>query len=237
VSALDPELVEKLVLANHILYRHGVLDAWGHISVRDPVDPSRFWMTCDRAPALVTAEDIIEYDADSEPIDAGGRRVFLERFIHGEAYRARPDVNAVIHSHSPEIIAFGVSETPLRPITQVAGFLEDGAPVFDLHEVDPTPNLLIVNREQAAAVAERLGAAAIVLLRGHGEVTVASSVELLVWRAYYANLNARQLRQALSLGPVRYLTPEEARFASENVPPGKGMQRIWGLWCHELRTR
>jgi HCOMODA/2-hydroxy-3-carboxy-muconic semialdehyde decarboxylase len=237
MSEHDPELRDKLVVANRVLSRHGVLDAWGHVSARDPHNRDHFWMTRDRAPALVTEVDIMEFDADAEPIDPAGREVFIERVIHGEIYRARPDVMAVVHSHSPEIIPFGVTETPLRAITQVAGFLRDGVPVFDLADVDDTPNLLIVNRQQAAALATCLGDRGMVLLRGHGEVTVANSIELAVWRAFYGNLNARQLRQALSLGPVRYLSEPEASFAEQNVPPGTKMRRIWDLWKHEAAVR
>ena len=117
---VDPALIDDLVAASRILALHGVLDAWGHVSMRHPNNPDRYLMSCARAAGLVTAGDIMEFDINSDPVDQQGRRMFLERYIHGEAYKARPDVNAVVHSHSPTVVPFSVTEEPLRAISSVA---------------------------------------------------------------------------------------------------------------------
>src|SRR5712691_9032091 len=128
---VDPALIDALVAASRILAKHGVLDAWGHVSMRHPKNPERYLLSRARAPALVSAEDIMEFDINSDPVDQQGRRMFLERYIHGEAFRARPDVNAVVHSHSPTVIPFTVTDEPLRAVSSVASFLACGCSVFD----------------------------------------------------------------------------------------------------------
>jgi HCOMODA/2-hydroxy-3-carboxy-muconic semialdehyde decarboxylase len=129
---LDSALIDDLVAANRILVDQGVLDGYGHVSVRHPADPQRYLMSRSIAPELVTAADVMEYDLDSNPVDARGRTTYLERFIHGEVYRARPDVRAVVHDHSPSVIPFGVSTAPLRPLYHMSAFLGGGVPVFDI---------------------------------------------------------------------------------------------------------
>src|SRR5262249_15844828 len=129
-------VIEDLVAANRILANEGVLDAYGHVSIRHPSHPSRYLLSRSRAPVLVTAEDIVEYDLDSVPIDARGRASVLERFIHGEVYKVRPDVGAVIHSHSPAVIPFSVTEVPMRPLYHQSTFLYGGVPVWDIRDVD-----------------------------------------------------------------------------------------------------
>ncbi len=129
---LDSALIDDLVAANRILVDQGVLDGYGHVSVRRPADPQRYLMSRSIAPELVTATDVMEYDLDSNPVDARGRATYLERFIHGEVYRARPDVKAIVHDHSPSVIPFGVSTVPLRPLYHMSAFLGGGVPVFDI---------------------------------------------------------------------------------------------------------
>jgi HCOMODA/2-hydroxy-3-carboxy-muconic semialdehyde decarboxylase len=135
--------VEELVLANRILNDRGVLDAYGHVSIRHPADPNRYLMARAIAPGLVTAEDIMEFDLDSNPVDRRGRSLFVERFIHGEAYKARPDVNAVIHTHSAGVIPFSVTQTLLRPVIHNASFLHVGVPVWEIRDAGGTTNMLV----------------------------------------------------------------------------------------------
>ena len=135
---VDPALIEDLVAANRILADEGVLDAYGHVSIRHPNEPNRYLMSRSLAPILVTASDIMEYDLESNPIDPKDRRSVIERFIHGEIYKLRPDVNAVIHSHSPAVIPFGVTQAPMRPVAHVASFLWVGVPVWDSRDA-PDP--------------------------------------------------------------------------------------------------
>jgi Class II Aldolase and Adducin N-terminal domain len=158
---VDPALIEDLVAANRILAEEGVLDAYGHVSIRHPGNPDRYLMSRSLAPILVTAGDIIEYDLDSNPIDPKDRRSVLERFIHGEIYKARPDANAVIHSHSPAVVPFGVTQVPMRPVIHVAAFLWVGVPVWDIRDTgDPSSAALLVrNGPLGKSLAARLGRA------------------------------------------------------------------------------
>ena len=138
---VDPAVIDDLVAASRILARHGVLDAWGHVSIRHPANPERYLLSRARAPALVSAEDIMEFDLNSNPVDQRDRRAFLERFIHGQAYRARADVNAVVHSHSPTMIPFSVTGEPLKAISHIASFLVNEVPVWEIRERRHHPGL------------------------------------------------------------------------------------------------
>jgi ribulose-5-phosphate 4-epimerase/fuculose-1-phosphate aldolase len=227
------EAIADLVAANHILAKLGVLDGFGHVTVRHPGNPQRYLMSRSLAPALVAADDIMEYDLDSNPIDARGRSASIERFIHGEIYKLRPDVNAVVHSHSPTVIPFSVSKTPLRPLYHVAGFLSPAVPVYDPRATVGMSHLLIVNRQLGKALAETLGGNSVVLIRGHGNAVVAANVGLVTFRAVYTEVNARLLLQARTLdGPITFLDPEEAAKADEVHQRVYG--REWELWKREL---
>jgi len=209
---VDPGLIEDLVAASRILAKHGVLDAWGHVSIRHPKNPERYLLSRARAPALVAADDIMEFDLESNPVDQRDRRMFLERFIHGSAYRARPDVNAVVHSHSPTVIPFTVTDEPLKAISHIASFLADGCPCFEIRDVGLTRGLLVTNNKQGAALAKVLGDKSVALMRGHGNLVVAPDVQRAVHRALYTEVNARQLATALSFKrPIKYVQPDEAQ--------------------------
>src|SRR5690606_8475537 len=216
--------------ANHILFHENVLDAFGHVSVRHDKDPNRFLLARNLAPALVEKEDIMEFDLDGNPLHGDERRPYLERFIHGEIYRARPDVMAVVHSHSPSVIPFTVVKSSrLRPICHMCGFLGRGAPIFDIRDYfgDGT-DLLIRNKEMGAALARDLGKENVVLMRGHGSTTVAPSLRLVVFRAIYTEVNARLQSTASAMGPVTYLTEAEAEATLEMHE--SQLHRPWNLW-------
>jgi len=232
-EAPDPALVADLVAANHILFDQGVVDAFGHISARHDKRPDRFLLARNMAPGNVTAADIVEFDLDSNPVNAGNRKVYLERFIHGEIFRARPDVMAVVHSHSHNIVPLSVSQdTPLRAIFHMAGFIGEAAPVFEIREAggDGT-DLLISDNALGRALAAKFTEADIALMRGHGSTVVANSVPLAVYRAVYAELNARYQLQAGGLGRVTYLTAAEGRACTNRIE-GQ-VQRPWDLWKAE----
>lgn len=231
----DPTLVEELVAANRILADHGVLDAYGHVSVRHDRDPNRYLMSRSLAPELVTAADVMEYDLDSVAIDARGRSLYLERFIHGELYRARPDVQAVVHHHSPSVIPFGVSAQPLRPIYHMAAFLGDGAPVFEIRPFGGMTDLLVRDAALGRALAQTLGGHPAALLRGHGAVVVGPTIQHAVARSVYMEMNARLQQQAMALGPVTYLDAEEARRADGSV--SGTYARPWELWKRRVTGR
>ena len=186
---VDSGLIEDLVVASRILAFHGVLDAWGHVSIRHPTNPQRFLMSRARAPAMVTADDIMEFDLDSNPIDQRDRRVFLERFIHGSAYKARPDVNAVVHSHSPTVIPFSVTGEPLKALSHIASFLVDEPPVWEIRDVGITQGLLVTNNEQGNSLAKTLGKKPVALMRGHGNIVVAPDIRRAVHRALYTRMD------------------------------------------------
>jgi HCOMODA/2-hydroxy-3-carboxy-muconic semialdehyde decarboxylase len=227
-GAVPAALVEDLVYANRILYDQGVLDGFGHVSMRDPANANRFFLSRSMAPALVTAADIMAYDRDGGPLGAGDRRVYLERFIHAAIYRARPDVRAIVHSHSPSLIPFGVTRTPLRPLYHMSAFLGAGTPVFDIRDAAGVTDMLIGDNRLGDALAEALGGQTAILLRGHGAVNVGTSVQQVVFRAVYTETNARLQAEAMRLGTVTYLSPEEAARAAAAVD-GQ-LLRAWDLW-------
>ena len=225
-------VVEVLVTANHILANEGVLDALGHVSVRHPETPQRYLMSRSLAPALVTPADIMEYDLDSNAVDPKGRSLFLERFIHGETYKARPDVCAVVHSHSPSCIPFTISQTPLQPVFNGAAFLSPSVPVFDIRKVAGMTDLLIGNGELGKALSATLGQGAVVLLRGHGNAVVGETLQHVVYRAIQTELNARlQLQATMLSGPLVYMAPEEAALVNaRSGPDATQIGRTWELW-------
>lgn len=224
--------ISELVTANHILYDQGVFaDGYGHVSVRNPANPQRFFMARSVAPGIITAADIMEFDLEGAPIDARGRAAYLERFIHSEIYKKRQDVNAVMHSHSRGILPFGVSQVPLRPIFHNASFIGLGVPVFEIRKYAGTgTDLLVNNNRLGKALADTLGdKAALVLMRGHGNAVVAPRLRVLVGRAIYTEENARLQLQAMSLGKVNYLAPGEVE-KMESLVGNSGQDRIWDMW-------
>jgi ribulose-5-phosphate 4-epimerase/fuculose-1-phosphate aldolase len=222
--------IRELVDANHILFDQGVVDGFGHVSLRHPVRPDRFLLARSMAPALVTANDILAFDLDGAAVEAKGPAAYLERFIHSEIYRHRPDVVAVVHSHSPAVVPFSVvSGTALRPVCHMCGFLGAATPVFEIRDVAGSgSDLLIRDARLGAALAQSLGQGAAVLMRGHGSTVVGSSLRQAVFRAVYTELGARLQAEALRLGPVTYLTEEEAEAASRSND-GQ-IDRAWSLW-------
>lgn len=229
-SVADRSLVRDLVDANHILFQQGVVDGFGHVSVRHEKHGDRFLLARSMAPALVTAADILTFDLDGNPVGSDRRAPYLERFIHGEIYRARADVQAVVHSHSPCVVPFGVvSGVPLRPICHMSGFLHPAAPVFEIRSAaGMASDMLIRDRALGAALARALGAHTVVLMRGHGSTVVGGSLRQAVFRAVYVEVNARLQSEAMRLGPVTFLNGEEAANAAA-ANDGQ-INRAWELW-------
>ena len=225
---VDPAVIENLVVASRILADQGVVDAFGHVSIRQPANPNRYLMSRAIAPALVTADDIMEFDLDSNPVDQRGRGMFIERFIHGEVYKARPDVNAVVHSHSPGVIPFGVTQVPIRPVMHTGSFLYVGVPVWEIRKAGGTTDMLVRNAELGKSLAETLGDKPVALMRGHGDVVVGPTVQRAVVRAVYTEVNARLQTIALSLGgPITYISAEEGALRDQ---AGGDESRAWDLW-------
>lgn len=227
----DPALIEDLVAANRILYDQGVVDGFGHVSVRHDKDPNRFLLARSMAPGLVTANDIMEFDMDGNALDPRGRAVYLERFIHSEIYKAHSEVKAIVHSHSPSIIPFGATGVPLRPIYHMSSFLGTGVPIFEIREAGgPATDMLVRNGPLGAALARTLGNSSVLLMRGHGDVVIGDSIKQVVFRAIYTEINAKLEADALRLGngKVNFLNDQEAAKASETNSALVG--RAWDLW-------
>ncbi|MDB5900306.1 MAG: Class aldolase/adducin-like protein [Ramlibacter sp.] len=237
LTAPDASVIEDLVSANHILFDQGVVDAFGHVSVRHPQQADRFLLARNMAPGTVTADDILQYELDGTPLDAGDRRVYLERFIHGSIFRARPDVMAVVHSHSPAVVPFSVSRKQrLLPVCHMSGFLGAGSPLFEIRDTaGDGSDLLVRDDGLGRALATSLGGANFVLMRGHGSTAVAPSLKLAVYRAVYAEINARLQMQALQLGDPEYLSAKEAQAAMASTE-GQ-VERPWALWKADAAAR
>jgi len=229
-------LIDELVTANHILYGEGVLDGFGHVSVRHDRRADRFLIARSMAPGLVTADDILECDFDGTPHDLQGRRTYVERFIHSAIYRARPEVIAVVHSHSPAVIPFGVCGVRLRPICHMSGFLGATTPVFEIrHAAGEGSDLLIRSQALGEALARTLGTHAVALMRGHGSVAVGASLKQVVYRAIYTETNARLQTEAMRFGEITFLTDAEA--ASTSAMNDEHLDRPWQLWAQKARAR
>jgi ribulose-5-phosphate 4-epimerase/fuculose-1-phosphate aldolase len=233
----EKALIDDLVDGNHILFDQNVVDAFGHLSARDPDEPSHFLMSRALAPGLVRAGDVMEYDLDGKALDERGRRSYVERFIHAEVYRARPDVMAVVHSHSPGVLPFGVSQTPLRAMVQTGWFLGEGVPVFDAADEGGTFGFLINTPDLGKALARKLGNGTVVLMRAHGDTVVGRGVRDAVWNAISTEASAQMQIQAAVLGtPVRFLSPREIasqRAVMTNPAATGGEERAWQVWVAE----
>ena len=230
------EQLEDLMAANRILAEHGVIDAYGHVSIRSPADPRRYFVARAIAPETVQLEDILEYDLDSTPLDARGRDSVSERFIHGEIYRTRPDVMAVVHNHSPSVVPFSVTGVPMRALFHMAAFVGEGLPNFEIRKVQKGTDLLVKTPRLGKALAATLGSKPAALMRGHGSVVVGESLPRAVGRSVYLEMSARMQMQALLLSrgkKITYLDAAEVK-ASMLVQDYK---RAWPLWRAKALAR
>jgi ribulose-5-phosphate 4-epimerase/fuculose-1-phosphate aldolase len=226
---VDRATLEDLAAASRILVDQGVFDAAGHVSMRHPGHPERFLMSRSLAPQLITADDIMEFDLDCNAIDARGRNGFIERYLHGEILRARPDVMALAHSHSPSVIAFGLSNTPMCAMYHNAAFLAAGVPVFDIREKFGATDIVISTAAKGAALAQVLADKPVALLRAHGMVAVGPTLAVAIFRAIFTVTSANIQHQALALGgPIAALDAEEGRLA--DVVNVQTVGRSWDLW-------
>jgi ribulose-5-phosphate 4-epimerase/fuculose-1-phosphate aldolase len=228
-AGLD-QVVADLVTANHILHAQGIVDGFGHVSARHPDRPDRFLLSRNRAPALVERDDILEYELDGTPVDPAHPPVYVERFIHAALLRARPDIGAVVHSHSRSVIPFGAAEgVCLRPVSHMAGFLGAGVPNFEIRDsAGPESDLLVRNNDLGDDLARVMGNAPVVLMRGHGVTVVGRDVRQAVFHAVYTEWNAGIQAQTMSLGTPIYMTPEEAGAAAK-ANDGQ-ITRAWDYW-------
>jgi HCOMODA/2-hydroxy-3-carboxy-muconic semialdehyde decarboxylase len=230
---VDKAILADLAAASRILADQGVVDAFGHVSLRHPSAPNRYFISRSMAPALVAPEDLMEFALDGTACGGDARPAFLERFIHGEIYRARPDVMSVVHSHSPTVIPFGLVATPMQAMFHNAAFLTEGVPVFDIAEKFGATDMLVGNREKGEELARVIGRSPVVLMRAHGSVAVGPNLRTAVFRAVYTEVSARIQHQATALGgPIAALTKEEGLLADAiNL---KAAERAWELWAKRV---
>ena len=229
---MDP--LEDLVAAYRILAEYGVIDAYGHVSLRSPSNPQRYYLARSLAPERVQVEDILEYDLESNPLNAQGRESVTERYIHGEIYKARPDVLAVVHNHSPSVVPFSVTGVPMRALWHMAAFIADGLPNWEIRSVRKGTDLLVRDSILGASLAKTLGPKPAALMRGHGSVTVGESLPRAVGRSVYLELSARMQMQALALSKdITYLDAAEVQAST----PHQDYKRAWPMWREKALAR
>jgi ribulose-5-phosphate 4-epimerase/fuculose-1-phosphate aldolase len=228
MTSLDA-LLDDLVVANRILAGLGVVDGFGHVSVRHPDHPDRYFLSRSLAPEQVTRDDLMLFDLASVAQNGDARAPYLERFIHGEIYARRPDVASVVHSHAAAVVPFAATKVELKPVYHMSSFLHAGAPVFEIREKFGMTDMLIRNGAQGKALAECIGTGAVVLMRGHGYCAVGGEIAEAVFRAYYTQVNAELQQRAVGLGgEIAFLAEEEGALYDETNR--KVIGRPWGLW-------
>jgi HCOMODA/2-hydroxy-3-carboxy-muconic semialdehyde decarboxylase len=229
--------LEDLVAAYRVLAEYGVIDGYGHVSVRSPRDPNRYYLARAIAPERVQVEDMIEYDLDSRPIDERGRESVRERFIHGEVFRSRPEVMAVVHNHSPSVVPFSVTGVAMRPIFHMAAFVGEGLPNFEIRDTQKGTDLLVKTPQLGKALAKTLGPKPAALMRGHGAVVVGENLPRAVGRSVYLELSARMQMQAMLLagekGNITYMDDAEVKASV----PVQNYNRAWPMWREKALAR
>ncbi len=235
------ELIETLALSYRILAEHGVVDAYGHVSMRSPERPDRYLLSRSLAPELVTPDDIMEFDLDSNPIDRAGRSMYLERYIHGEIYKTRPDVQAVVHNHSPSVIPFGVTTVPMRPLTNTAAFVGLGIPTFEIRDFQPSGDIIVKTPHLGASLASVLGKHPAALMRGHGSVVVGDSLPDAVIRSIYFEVSAKLQMQAMLIagpgGKITFLDEAEVAETMARQAGARTWERSWNLWLTKAKQQ
>jgi HCOMODA/2-hydroxy-3-carboxy-muconic semialdehyde decarboxylase len=223
-------VIEELVTANRILAREGVVDSFGHVSVRHPDDPQRYLLSRSRAPDCIEEDDIMEFALDGTPVAAGGRAPYLERFIHGALYEARPDVMSVVHNHSESVIPFGVTGNKIKPIFHMGALMGHEVPVWDSRDRFGDTALLVENMEMGRDLAKRIGAGATALMRGHGVTVAGKDIRRVVYTSVYLEVNARLQKQAMDMGEIKFLTAGEVDLVTSRTG-SYGINRAWENWC------
>lgn len=223
-------LLKDLITANHILQDQGIVDGYGHISVRNPANANHFFISRWLAPDLVTLSDIVELDYDCVPVNGDKRKLYSERWIHAEIYRARPDVHSVVHTHAPTVVLMGTINETLLPIYHMGGFIGTGLPIFDIRKSFGMTNMLINDAAKGKALAQTLGDKPAAFMRGHGGITVGNSIMHSVGRSVYLKVNSEMHLQAGGR-KIETLSPEEARLAEAG---NQEFPKDWDLWSRKV---
>ncbi len=232
-AASLPALPEfrRLVAANRILANEGVVDAFGHVSVRDPRDPERFVMSRSRSPALVELDDLMEFRLDGTPVDARGRTAYGERMIHAAIYAVRSDVHSVVHNHSPAVLPFAVTGTPLKPVIHTASIIGAEIPIWDIRDHFGDTDMLVRTIEEGRDLAKTLAGNTCLLMRGHGAVVVGRTIPAAVLTAIYLQIDARVMLQARALGTPEELDAGELQKSGQTQFSPLALDRAWEYFC------
>jgi ribulose-5-phosphate 4-epimerase/fuculose-1-phosphate aldolase len=226
------EAISELVVANRVIAHLRLVDSFGHITIRNPENPQRYFMSRSRAPGLVTKEDILEFSLDSSPVDLRGFSPYKERFIHGALYGARPDVVSVCHNHAHELLPLAVTKTAMRPALHSASVIGQNVPVWDIRDEFGDTDLLVTSNEMGDSLARAVGKGRAALMRGHGSVIAGRSLRDAVFITFYLRLNAEVLIKAMSMGKeVTYLSPGEIDQSGELHSQPLSQGRAWEDWC------
>jgi ribulose-5-phosphate 4-epimerase/fuculose-1-phosphate aldolase len=227
MNANHEDLLDELVVANHILANENVVDSFGHISVRNPDNPNHFYISCSRSPEIVKRSDIMEFDLEGNSVDGSTLRPYGERFIHGAIFEARPDIQSVVHNHSLSVIPFGVTGTQLQPIIHTGAVIGRDIPTWDIYDSFGDTDLLVRNMEQGRDLAKSLGDATVILMRGHGCSVVGLHIKGATLAAVYLQISASVQLQSMALGDVRFLTPGETEHCTDLFYSDLSMDRVW----------
>ena len=231
------EALRDVFVANRILAHEGVVDAFGHVSIRHPDNAGHYLLSCARAPELIEASDIVEYTLDGEALDLGDRRSYSERMIHGAIYEARPDVMAVVHNHSYEVIPFAVTDAKLRPVTHTCAPIGIDIPVWDIRDKFGETHHLVVTMEQGRDLAACLGDRSVALMKRHGCVVVGTTLQEAVMKAVYLQVNAKLQLQAIQIGTPDYLTAKEVELCTDMQQSPISLDRAWEMWCRRAGAK
>jgi ribulose-5-phosphate 4-epimerase/fuculose-1-phosphate aldolase len=226
--------ISELVIANHVVAHLRLVDSFGHVTVRNPENPARFFMSRARAPSLVTKDDILEFNLDSTPVELRGMKPYSERFIHGCLYKSRPDVMAICHNHAHELLPLAVTKTVIRPALHSAAVIGQEVPVWDIRDQFGDTNMLVTSNEMGDSLASTVGKGKAALMRGHGSVVVGTNVQDAVFSTFYLRLNAEVMIKAMSMGEtITYLSPGEIDRSGELHSQPAAQGRAWEDWCSQ----
>ena len=223
-------LIEEIVTANRILATEGIVDSFGHVSARHPDNPQRFLLSRARAPDCIEADDIMEFTLEGEPVNAGDKAPYLERFIHGGIYEARPDIHSVVHNHSPSVIPFGVTGRKLQPLLHMCANIGHEVPIWDSHDMFGDTALLVDTVAMGRDLAKGLGKGRTILMRGHGATVAAPNVRHAVFISNYLEVNAKLQMQAMAMGDIKFLTAGEVDKIIGRTG-AYSINRAWENWC------
>jgi HCOMODA/2-hydroxy-3-carboxy-muconic semialdehyde decarboxylase len=221
---------EEIVTANRILAHEGVVDSFGHISARNPENPNTFFLSRARAPERIEVDDIMEFTLEGDPVDARGRAPYLERFIHGGVYEARPDVQSVVHNHSPSVIPFGITNSKLKPLLHMCANIGHEVPTWDSNDKFGDTALLVENVAMGRDMAKAVGKGRTILMRGHGATVAGNTIRHAVFVSIYLEVNAKLQMQAMAMGDIKFLTAGEVDKVIERTGPYT-LNRAWENWC------